>query len=367
MKHEEYMQLAIELATKGAGHVSPNPLVGAVIVKDGEVIGQRYHEKYGGLHAEKAALENCHKNPMDGTMYVTLEPCSHFGKQPPCALAIIEAGIKTVYIGSDDPNPKVSGKGMAMLKEAGIEIIPHFLKSRCDELNEIFFHYIKTKKPYISLKYAMSLDGKIATYTGNSQWITGSLAREHVHKMRNDYTAIMVGSETVLSDNPMLNCRLPEGGVNPIRIVCDSRLRIPMDSNLVKTANSISTIIATCSDHMKKISELQDAGCQVLRLASHDEHIDLRQLIDKLGKMSIDSILIEGGGTLNWALMEAGLVNHIKCYVGSKILGGSLSKSPIAGLGFANVDNGPHVEIKNVERFQNDILIEADIFYERSF
>lgn len=366
MSHEEYMKLAIELASKGAGHVSPNPLVGAVIVKNNEIIGRGYHAKYGDLHAERAALGNCEKDPAGGTMYVTLEPCSHYGKQPPCVSAIIEAGISTLYIGSDDPNPKVSGRGIAMLREAGIRVITHFLKEECDELNGIFFHYIKTNKPYVTLKYAMSLDGKTATYTGSSQWITGSTARAHVHKLRNDYTAIMVGSETVLSDNPMLNCRLPQGGVDPIRIVCDSRLRIPLNSNLVKTAGSISTIIATCSDNGEKIAQLQDAGCQVLKLSSKGEHIDLSQLIAELGKMSIDSLLVEGGGTLNWALMEAGLVNSIKCYLGAKVIGGSLSKSPIAGLGFETVDYGPKLEIKKVELFQDDVLIEAEVHEKRS-
>ncbi len=241
-EREQYMRLAIELAAKGEGHTDPNPLVGAVIVKDGRIIGEGYHEVYGSLHAERNALKACSEDPRGADMYVTLEPCCHYGKQPPCTLAVIEAGIKHVYVGSSDPNPKVAGKGTAQLREAGIEVTEGFMKAECDALNPIFFHYISTNSPYIALKYAMTADGRIATDNGKSQWITGAKAREHVHKLRNRYKGILVGIGTVLADDPMLTCRT-DGGRNPVRIVLDTNLRIPLDSRLVQSAGDIPLIV----------------------------------------------------------------------------------------------------------------------------
>ena len=219
MTDEYYMRRAIALAQKGEGQVSPNPLVGAVIVKDGKIIGEGYHEHYGQPHAERNALANCIQSPEGATIYVTLEPCCHHGKQPPCTDALLAAGIRRVVIGSKDPNPLVHGKGIRILREHGVEVTEQVLQDECDEMNEVFFHYIQTKLPFVILKYAMTLDGKIATYTGASRWVTGEAARAHVHRMRNRYHAIMVGVGTVLADDPMLTCRLgkTENGVNPVR------------------------------------------------------------------------------------------------------------------------------------------------------
>ena len=225
MPEEKYMRRAIELAKKGSGHVNPNPLVGAVIVRDGEIIGEGYHECYGQLHAERNAIANAKKrgNSLEGsTIYVTLEPCCHYGKTPPCTEAIIEEKIARVVVGSDDPNPLVSGKGFQMLREKGIEVIPHFLKEECDAMNHVFFHYIRTGIPYVAMKYAMTMDGKIACYTGDSKWVTGEESRAHVQTLRNHYKGIMAGIGTVLADDPMLNCRI-EGGRDPIRIIADSQ------------------------------------------------------------------------------------------------------------------------------------------------
>ena len=208
MTDEYYMRRAIALAQKGEGQVSPNPLVGAVIVKDEEIIGEGYHERYGQLHAERNALAHCTKSPKGATIYVTLEPCCHHGKQPPCTDALLAAGIRRVVIGSKDPNPLVHGKGIRILREHGVEVTEHVLEKECDAENEVFFHYMQTKLPFVILKYAMTLDGKIATYTGASRWVTGEAARAHVHRMRNRYRAIMVGVGTVLADDPMLTCRL---------------------------------------------------------------------------------------------------------------------------------------------------------------
>ena len=243
MPEEKYMRRAIELAKKGSGHVNPNPLVGAVIVKDGEIIGEGYHECYGQLHAERNAIASLTESAEGATIYVTLEPCCHYGKTPPCTEAIIEQKIKRVVIGSRDPNPKVSGKGIKMLQEAGIEVIEDFMREECDRLNPVFFHYITTKTPYVVMKYAMTLDGKIATKTGASKWITGEPARQEVQHMRHRYMGIMAGIGTVLADDPMLNVRV-EGWKSPVRIVCDSSLRIPLDSQIVRSAKEYRTIVA---------------------------------------------------------------------------------------------------------------------------
>ena len=223
MTDEFYMRRAIELAKKGRGWTNPNPMVGAVIVKNGSIIGEGYHEKCGELHAERNAIASLTESAEGATLYVTLEPCCHYGKQPPCTLAIVEHGIKKVYVGSDDPNDKVAGKGIEFLREHGVEVETGVMKAACDAINPVFFHYITTKLPYVVMKYAMSMDGKIAAYTGKSQWITGEAARQHVQETRNWLKGIMVGCNTVLQDDPALTCRI-EGGRNPVRIVCDLSL-----------------------------------------------------------------------------------------------------------------------------------------------
>ena len=243
MEYEFYMHRAIALAKKGAGRVNPNPLVGAVIVKNGKIIGEGYHEKFGELHAERNALANCSESAQGAALFVTLEPCCHYGKTPPCTQAIIENKIAQVVIGSKDPNPKVSGKGIEFLRNAGIKVIEGVLKEECDQMNDVFFHYITTHKPFVAMKYAMTMDGKIATSTGQSRWITGEKARAVVQESRNRYATIMVGIGTVLTDDPLLNCQI-EGGRNPLRIVCDTTLKIPMNSKIVQTAGEIPTIIA---------------------------------------------------------------------------------------------------------------------------
>ena len=230
MEKQDFMRRAMALAKNGIGAVDPNPLVGAVIVKDGEIIGEGWHARFGGLHAERNALANCRTCPEGATIYVTLEPCCHYGKTPPCTEALLEAGIAKVVIGSRDPNPKVAGKGAAILRAAGVEVEEDFLRAECDALNGPFFHYITMKRPYVAMKYAMTADGKIATVTGASQWITNEDSRHHVHQLRRRYPAILAGIGTVLADDPMLNCRLGDDGRNPIRIICDSKLQIPLDS-----------------------------------------------------------------------------------------------------------------------------------------
>ena len=363
-ENETYMRRAIELARNGTGWTNPNPLVGAVIVKDGEIIGEGWHHKYGELHAEREALKDClarGNDPAGADIFVTLEPCCHFGKQPPCTQALVEAGIKRVFVGSRDPNPLVHGKGNAFLRENGIEVTEDFLREECDALNPIFFHYITTKRPYVALKYAMTADGKIATKTGASKWISGEAARAYVHELRNRYAAILCGIGTVLADDPMLNCRM-EGGNNPLRIICDSNLRIPLESKIVKSAKEIPAIIV-CDDKadFAKRNSLEQAGLEVLTLpGGKTGKIDLSELMKVLGERKIDSVLIEGGGQINFSALEAGIVNKIYAFIAPKLFGGSAAKSPVAGEGIAGVEDAFSFKISEILRFDEDILIEYE-------
>lgn len=360
MREEEYMKIALELAQKGCGWTSPNPMVGAIIVKEGRIIGQGWHEKYGQLHGERNALASCTESPKDATMYVTLEPCCHYGKQPPCVDAILEAGVKRVVVGSDDPNPLVQGKGIQILRDHGVEVTEHVLRQECDKLNEVFFHYIQTKRPFVVMKYAMTLDGKIAAYTGESKWITGEEARNHVHRQRHRYRAIMVGVGTVLADDPLLTCRLP-GGRNPIRIICDTNLQTPMTSQIVATAKEIPTILATCCTDREKHCAYEKNGCRILTVEQKDGHVDLSLLMETLGQEQIDSILLEGGGTLNWAALESGIVRKVQAYIGPKLFGGQTAKTPIEGKGVPSPDKGFYLQNSVVTTLGEDFLIESEV------
>ena len=356
----QYMKMALELAQKGMGFTAPNPMVGAVIVKNGRIIGQGYHRKYGGLHAEREALAVCTEEPEGASIYVTLEPCCHYGKQPPCVNAILEAGIRRVIIGSSDPNPLVAGKGIRILKDHGIEVTENILKEECDKLNEAFFYYIQNKKPYVVMKYAMTMDGKIAAYTGESKWVTGEAARIHVQEQRLKYTGIMVGVGTVLADDPMLTCRL-ENSRNPVRIICDSHLRTPLTSKIVRTAETIPTILASSSKDQQKIKNYEELGCQVLYVPEKNGHIDLNRLMELLGAAKIDSILLEGGGSLNWSALESGIVQKVQTYIAPKLFGGEEAKTPVEGKGFP--DPASAVLLKNSEiiRLGDDFLIESEV------
>lgn len=358
---DRFMQRAIELARGGVGKVNPNPLVGAVIVKDGRIIGEGYHREYGALHAERDAISHLVENAAGAEMYVTLEPCCHHGKQPPCVDAIIEQGISKVYVGSDDPNELVAGKGIEQLRNAGIQVVTHVQKEECDGLNPVFFHYITTKTPYVVMKYAMTMDGKIATRTGDSRWITGECAREHTHRVRNWLSGIMVGIGTVLADNPLLNCRMP-GGNSPVRIVLDSHLRIPLDSQIVQTAGEYKTIVATRRDDGKPDieSKLQKAGVEVLHVPEKEGHIDLQALMGMLGEQQIDSILLEGGGTVNASALKAGIVNRVQVYVGGQIFGGVQAPSPVGGQGIAAVADSYKFGVPKVTSLGEDVLLEYE-------
>ena len=372
LSDEFFMRRAIELAKMGLGRTNPNPLVGAVIVKEGAVIGEGYHHVYGDLHAERDAIKNCKEkrnDPAGATIYVTLEPCSHFGKQPPCIHAVKEAGISKVVIGSRDPNPLVNGKGTRWLRENGIEVIEDFLREECDSLNEIFFHYINTKTPFVALKYAMTMDGKIATKTGESKWISGEKSREHAHSLRNKYTCIMAGIGTVLADDPMLNCRIA-GGRNPVRVICDSSLKIPLESNIVKTAKDIPTIVActriatvdskenadiNTSTRADKIAALQKAGIEVF--TTDGDKVDLKALMAHLAEKKLDSVLIEGGGEINFSALNAGIVNKVYAYIAPQCFGGS-AKSPVGGTGIEKICDSFKFKVTDTKMIDGDVLVE---------
>lgn len=360
MGDQVYMQRALALAERGRGWVSPNPMVGAVIVKDGRIIGEGYHARCGDLHAERAALAACTEDPRGATLYVTLEPCCHHGRQPPCTEAILEAGISRVVVGSGDPNPQVAGKGLAMLRAAGLSVQEHVFEEACTRLNRVFFHYIRTGLPYVVLKYAMSLDGKIAAYTGASQWITGEEARRHVHKLRGTYRAILVGVGTVLADDPLLTCRM-DGGRDPLRVICDSHLRTPLTARVVQTARDVPTLLATCETDKAKIARYEALGVQVVPLPAAEGRVSLPALLRYLGQNQVDSVLVEGGGTLHWSMLAEGLVHKVMSYVAPMLLGGAGAVSPVEGAGFPHPDAALRLTAPTVTRLGADFLVEGEV------
>ena len=338
--NEKYMRMAIELAKKGAGAVNPNPMVGAVVVKNGEVIGRGYHKFFGGPHAEVYALEEAGEKAEGATIYVTLEPCSHYGKTPPCAKKIIDMGIKKCFIGSSDPNPKVAGRGVAMLKETGIEVVENVLKEECDEVNQVFFKYIKTKIPYLFVKCGITLDGKIALSNGISKWITNSIAREKVQYYRNKFMGIMVGINTVLTDNPSLTARI-ENGVNPFRIIVDPNLQIDENCKVVKNNEDEKTVIITSQKNLfTEDAENTEIQIKQKRLAEENkvkfifidgEKFSFRKMLEEIGKAGIDSILLEGGETLISLAFEENVIDGGEIFIANKILGDSSAKPFISG------------------------------------
>ena len=368
MKFEEldnkdifYMKKAISIAEKGEGFVSPNPLVGCVIVKDNKIIGQGYHQEYGKAHAEVNAINNAIENLEGATLYVNLEPCSHYGKTPPCINKIVESKIKRVVISNIDPNPLVSGNGVKKLREHGIEVKVGVLENEGRKLNEIFFHYIKNKRPLCIVKSAVSLDGKIATKHKESKWISNEKSRYITHKYRHKFKGIMVGINTVLQDNPRLTCRLYEENVsNPIRIIIDSNLKIPFNNNLVKD-KSAKTMIVTCSQDNKKINFLEKENIKIIKCPSIENHVDLNFVMSKLGELNIDSVLVEGGATLNDSLFRYNLVDKIKLFIAPKIIGGSKSPTFVSGEGIDKLCDARKLNIENVSLIDGDILVEAEV------
>ena len=361
-KDIEFMRRAIALARKGGGYVHPNPLVGCVVVKDGGIIAEGYHEKYGEFHAERNALTRCQLETKGASLYVTLEPCCHYGKTPPCTEIIIEKGIRKVYVGILDPNPLVAGKGVKILQDAGIEVEVGLCDDEIREMNKVFLKYITTKRPYVIMKTAMTLDGKIAAVTGDSRWVTNERSRRMVHELRSELAGVITGIGTVLADDPMLNVRLEGEHHQPIRIVVDSNLKIPVDSQMIKTSRVYRTIIATTViPSAAGARNLLSTGCEVVQCASKNNHVDINDLMTKLGAMGIDSLLLEGGGTLNAAFLEAGCVDEVWAFVAPKIIGGEGAKTPVAGKGIEKMNDAIQLQNIDIQNVNGDILIKGKI------
>lgn len=360
---EIFMKRALELARGGWGKTNPNPLVGAVIVKNGKIIAEGYHEALGLAHAEVAAFNKAKQDVRGATLYVNLEPCSHYGRTPPCAGAIIEAGIGKVVVAMEDPNPKVSGRGIKMLKEAGIEVVVGILEKEAERLNEIFIKYITQKQPFVIMKAAMTLDGKIASAGGDSKWISGESSRHHVHVIRDRVAAIMAGISTILADNPSLTTRLgSQKGMDPVRIVVDSKGIIPLDSRVISMEATAGVILATTSAiESEKEKQLLDKGVHILKADGTGGHVDLVRLMDELYKLEIDSVLLEGGGGLNAAALSSGIVDKVMIFIAPKIIGGKDAKTPVEGEGIQLMKDAYKLEDVSISRFDEDILVEGYI------
>lgn len=358
---QQYMQQALQIAAYAAGRTSPNPLVGAVIVKDGRVVGQGWHRKAGTEHAEIHALRQAGELAAGATIYVTLEPCSHYGRTGPCSKALIDAGIQRVVIAMLDPNPLVAGKGVAMLKAAGIEVKTGLLQAQAERLNEVFLKWIMTKMPFVVMKTAMTLDGKIATAAGNSKWISNEVSRRRVHELRDVYDGILVGIGTVLADDPALTTRLESpSGKNPLRIVVDSRARTPLTARVVTDGQAETLIAVTAAAEAAKVEALRQAGVEVL-VVNDGQQVDLKQLFCLLGERGVCSIFVEGGARINYSLLKAGLVDKVYSFIAPKMVGGSSAPGPVGGDGVETLDQAFLLEDVETELLAGDILVSGYI------
>jgi len=358
---EQYMQQALELARGGLGFVSPNPLVGCVLVKDGAVVGRGYHQRFGGPHAEVYALQEAGPQARGAVLYVNLEPCSHTGKTPPCADAIIQARVSRAVVALRDPNPLVAGTGLARLAVAGIAVTVGVCEASAHKLNEAFVKYITTRGPFVTLKSAITLDGKIATRTGVSQWITGELARQEGHRLRHAADAILVGIGTVLQDDPQLTTRLPDQqGTNPLRVIVDSTLRVPLQAQVTNVASDRRTLIVTTARAPVAYSEaLRTRGVEVVCLPAYDDgRVDLEALCRYLGERGVASVLVEGGATLSATLLRRHLVDKVLLFVAPKIIGGD-GISMVGPCGVETMEQVIHLRDVVSQRLGNDVLLEA--------
>ena len=350
---ERFMEIALELARRGEGWVNPNPITGAVVVKNGVIIGRGYHKAFGGPHAEVFALKEAGENTRGATLYVTLEPCCHHGKTPPCTRLIVDAGIKRAVIACRDPNPLVNGQGIGHLHEAGIEVTEGVLEEGAKRLNEIFFKFITTHLPFVQLKLAMSLDGKIATRTGDSKWITGEASRREAHRLRRKFAAVLVGLKTVIVDDPRLTVRHVLGK-DPIRVVLDGQGKIAVEATLLRDAGR--TIIATVAMSRDKEQALLDLGVEVWRLPADQGQVDLKSLLKRLGEEGIDSVLVEGGGEAAASFLSARLVDKVSFFIAPIIIGGHDAVPAVGGIGSEYVFEGILLHDIEVEQVGQDTL-----------
>jgi len=357
-----YMKRAIELSLLGNGFVQPNPLVGAVIVKNGKIIGEGYHQKFGGDHAEINAIDNAAENLKGATMYVTLEPCNHFGKTPPCTERIIREKISRVVIGIPDPNKNVSGGGIEKLMAAGIEVGTGVLQKEVIKVNEVFIKYVRKKLPFCAMKTAMTMDGKISTYTGDSKWISNELSRKFVHELRHSYSAIMVGVNTVIADNPILSDRSNHKiKSHPARVVVDSNGRTPLNSNIFEMNGTRTFVAVTEKASRSFINKATKNGAEIIFCPIRNNKVDLRFLLKHLGRSGIDSVLLEGGGTLNFSALNEGVVDKVYSFISPKLVGGEKAQTPVEGDGFKKINDAIILKISTIKRFDEDIMIEAYI------
>lgn len=343
----KFMRRALELAHMAEGDTSPNPMVGAVIVDgDGNIAGEGYHHKAGQPHAEINALAAAGDKAKGATVYVTLEPCSHYGRTGPCCEALIKAGVKRVVSAVTDPNPLVAGRGLNRLREAGIEVTEHVCEDEAKKLNEKFFFWITHKRPFVSLKYAMTLDGRLAAAGGDSKWITGTEARTYAHYLRKTHDAVLVGKNTVLQDDCELTTRMVEGK-NPVRIVLDSKAAIPLNAKILN--GEAKTIIAVSeAAPQDKLDELQKlTNVEVLILPQRNGHLDLQALLEKLAAMEITSVLVEGGSEVHGAFIDAGLAERVYAFIAPKIIGGKNAIGPVGGIG--STDMSKALKLRDVE------------------
>lgn len=357
MDDERYMGEALQLAQRAIGRTSPNPLVGAVIVRDGHIVGRGWHQKAGTAHAEIHALNEAGLLAAGSTIYVTLEPCSHTGRTGPCTEALIRAGIKKVVVAMTDPNPLVAGTGLELLRKAGIEVVEGVMALQAAQLNESYIKWITTGLPFIAVKAAMTLDGKIATHSGHSRWITGPEARLFVHSLRNQYDAILVGIGTVLADDPELTTRLPEGGRNPVRIVLDSEARTPLTAKVVTDGQAQTIIAVTPRAPAARMEALRKAGAEVLVLPECARRVSLTALCKLLGSRMITSILVEGGSEIHGAMIDARLGDKLYWFVAPKIVGGSSAPNPVGGQGVSTMEAAILIEDQIWQQVGADFLL----------
>ncbi|HBO84675.1 MAG TPA: bifunctional diaminohydroxyphosphoribosylaminopyrimidine deaminase/5-amino-6-(5-phosphoribosylamino)uracil reductase RibD [Deltaproteobacteria bacterium] len=357
------MNIAIGLAKKGVGRTSPNPQVGAVVVRDGKVVGKGFHKMAGLPHAEVNALKDAGSLAKGADLYVTLEPCDHYGKTPPCTDTIIKSSIKRVFVGMEDPNPVVSGKGVIKLRKKGIAVNTGILEEECRKIDEPYIKYITTNKPYVILKLAAALDGRIATASGESKWITSEKSREYCHNLRMRSDAVMVGIGTVLRDNPLLTVRLAKknrGIKNPVRVVIDSRLRIPLAANVFNTKNGKLIIATTKYSNIAKIRKAEQRGAEVIVIGSKERQVDLKKLMTELGGMGITSILIEGGSRLAASAIRSGIVDRLLVFYAPVLLGGD-GVPMIGSLNIKRLVDAVRVRNIKFNRIGSDILLEGEI------
>lgn len=357
----EYMEQALALARRAEGRTRPNPPVGALVVADGQVVGEGFHPAAGEPHAEIFALRQAEARTRDADLYVTLEPCSHHGRTGPCVDAVIAAGIARVWVGCEDPNPRVSGRGIARLRDAGIEVVVGVCEGDCRRLIAPFAKHVRTGLPHVTLKTAITLDGKTATAAGDSRWISGGASRLHVHRLRARVDAILVGSGTVLHDDPQLTTRLPEGGRNPLRVIVDGQLRCSANSRIFDTAEASTLLAVTSAVPEEKLERLRSRGVDVQVVDGPDGYVDLVALLRLLGGRGVQSLLLEGGSGLNGVFLRRGLIDRMLVFVAPKLVGGADGYGIFAGTGVTRLADALSLEDVRFSRFENDLLIEGEV------